>query len=107
MSGYHKWKDIVIDIFTPKTGKPTKKKMKQTFRFTIKDQCTFFCGGYYRKEGNDYACNLIKIIGNVITNLVYQKACMQVILDLEVGIEFLEAQLEEKIALCQPYPLIK
>ncbi len=104
MSGYHEWKDIAIDTFTPKTEKPTKKKMKQPFRFSIKEQDTFFCAGYYRKEGNDYACTLITTKGNVITNLVHQKDRMPVILDLEVGIKFLEAELEEKIALCQSYP---
>lgn len=104
MSGYHEWKDIVIDTFTPKTGKPTKKKMKQPFRFTIKEQDTFFCAGYYRKEGNDHTCTLITTKGNVITNLVHQKDRMPVILDLEIGIKFLEAELEEKIALCQSYP---
>lgn len=104
MSGYHEWKDVVIDAFTPKTGKPTKKKVKHPYRFTIKEKDTFFCAGYYRKEGNEYACTLITTTGNVLTNLVHQKNRMPVILDLEIGLHFLEAGLEEKIAMCRSYP---
>ncbi len=104
MSGYHEWKNIVIDTFTPKTGKPTKKKVKQPHRFTINEKDTFFCAGYYRKEGNDFACTLITTVGNVLTNIVHDKGRMPVILDLEVGLQYLEASLEERIALCQTYP---
>lgn len=104
MSGYHEWKDVVVDTFTPKTGKPTKKKVKHPYRFTIKEQDTFFCAGYYRKEGSELACTLITTKGNAITNLVHQKDRMPVIVTLEVGIQFLEATLEEKIAFCQSYP---
>jgi putative SOS response-associated peptidase YedK len=104
MSGYHEWKDVVIDTFTPKTGKPTKKKVKHPYRFTIKDQDTFYCAGYYRKEGEQLACTLITTKGNVITNLVHQKDRMPVIVTLDVGIQFLEATLEEKLAFCQTFP---
>jgi putative SOS response-associated peptidase YedK len=104
MSGYHEWKKVVIDIITPKTKKPTKKTEKHPFRFTIKEQDTFFCAGYYRKEGNDFACTMITTVGNALTNIVHDKGRMPVILDLNIGMKFLEADLEEKIALCQTYP---
>lgn len=104
MNGYHEWKNVVIDAFTPKTGKPTKKKIKHPYRFTIKERDTFFCAGYYRKEGNDYACTLITTVGNLVTNEIHDKGRMPVIVDLNVGLQFLEAPLEEKIALCQIYP---
>lgn len=85
-------------MFTP------KKTERIPHRVTIKDKDTFFCTGYYRKEGNDYACTIITTVGNVLTNIVHDKGCMPVILDLKVCIQFLEDTLEERIALCQTYP---
>jgi len=103
MSGYNEWKNTIVDTFTPK-GKPTKKKAKQPFKFTIKDKDTFFCGGYFRKEGSDYACTLITTKGNDITRIVHEKDRMPVILDLEFAIKFLDCTLEERLALCKSYP---
>ena len=103
MSGYNEWKSAEIDMFTPK-GKPTKKKVKQPFKFTIKNKETFFCAGYFRKEGIDNACTLITTVGNDVTRLVHEKNRMPVILEIDAGIKFLNGTLEEKIALCQSYP---
>jgi putative SOS response-associated peptidase YedK len=104
MSGYNEWKDTVVDGFTPKTGKPTKKKIKQPYKFTIKNEDTFLCAGYFRKEGNEYACTLITTKGNSKTVLVHEKDRMPVILDIDESIKFLEGTLEEKLALCKSYP---
>ncbi len=83
----------------------TQKKTERIPQRDIsKDQDTFFCTGYYRKEGNDYACTIITIIGNVLTNIVHEKGCMPLTLDLKVCIQFLEDTFEERIALCQTYP---
>ncbi len=41
MHGYHEWKKVAIDTFTPKTGKPTKKIERHQYRFTVKEEDTF------------------------------------------------------------------
>lgn len=106
MHGYHEWKKVVIDTFTPKTGKPTKKIERHPYRFTLKEEDTFFCAGYFRKEkdNGEYSCTLITTVGNEITNVVHDKGRMPVIVTLEAGLQYLEATLEERIAMCQTYP---
>jgi len=104
MSAYNEWKDVTIDTFTPKTGKPTKKKIKQPYKFTLKEQNTFLCAGYFRKEGNEHTCTIITTTGNDMTRLVHEKNRMPVILDFDKGIKFLEASVEEKITMCDTYP---
>lgn len=103
MSSYNEWKNAVVDALTPK-GKPTVKKVKQPFKFTIKEQDTFYCAGYFRKEGTEFTCTLITTEGNDLTRVVHEKNRMPVILDIEPAIKFLDASLQDKIALCQPYP---
>ena len=103
MSGYNEWKRTVVDALTPK-GKPTTKKVKQPYKFTIKEQDTFYCAGYFRKEGTEFACTLITTEGNDLTRVVHEKNRMPVILDIDLAIKFLDASLKDKIAMCRSYP---
>ncbi|MBX7045167.1 MAG: SOS response-associated peptidase family protein [Ignavibacteria bacterium] len=103
MSSYIEWKGAVIDTFTPK-GKPTKKKIKQPYKFTLNEEEIFLSAGYFRKEGMEEACTIITTEGNDMTRLIHEKNRMPVILNLEEGIKFLNGTLKEKIALCRTYP---
>lgn len=107
MSGFHEFKKEYSNTINPRTGKPPKTPIRKPFRFTLKDENIFFCAGYFREEGyikKENACTLITTEGNDLTNMVHDKNRMPVIMDLETGIQFLEASLEERIAMCRPYP---
>ncbi len=47
---------------------------------------------------------MITTVGNEVTNVVHDKGRMPVIVSLEAGLQYLEASLEERIAMCQTYP---
>ncbi len=106
MNQYYEWKELDETILS-KTGKPTKKKKKQTYKFTI-DEELFFAAGYYRieKEGDKEikACTMLTTVGNNKTRIIHIKDRMPILLTGQNAVSFLTGSLEEKFSLCFPYP---
>ncbi len=106
MNQYYEWKEIDERVLG-KTGKPTKKKKKQPYKFTI-DEEMFFGAGYYRieKEADKEikACTMLTTVGNNKTRLIHPKDRMPIIVTGKKAILFLTGSLEEKFSVCLPYP---
>jgi len=110
MNEFYEWKELDEPIFT-KTGKLSKKKKKQPYKFTI-DEELFFAAGYYRTEKlltqqgeiEIKACTILTTVGNSITRPIHIKDRMPIILTGKNTIKFLTGTLEEKFSLCRPYP---
>lgn len=106
MSQYYEWKDLDETILS-KTGKPTKKKKKQPYKFTT-DEELFFAAGYYRTEHERdkkiNACTMLTTVGNDKTRIIHVKDRMPVLLTGKKALQFLIGTLEEKFSLCLPYP---
>ncbi len=103
MSQYYEWKELDENVFS-KTGKPTKKKKKQPYKFTV-DEELFYAAGYYRvEEGSIKACTMLTTVGNNKTRIIHIKDRMPIILTGKKTLTFLTGSLEEKFSVCESYP---
>ncbi len=118
MTSYYEWKDMneTIEVISPKTGKKSKKKVKQPYTFKT-DEEVIFTAGYFRTEKimlrseadeNEKSalikcCTMITTTGNEVTRPVHPKDRMPVILSKKLPVEYLNADLETRFNLSRSY----
>ena len=127
MTSYYEWKDMneTIEVISPKTGKKSKKKVKQPYTFKT-DEEVIFTAGYFRMEkakspnasigdpikneaGENQkqemirSCTMITTNGNEITRPVHPKDRMPVILSKNEPVKYLNEDLETRFKLARSY----
>ncbi|CAN5399666.1 SOS response-associated peptidase [soil metagenome] len=118
MTGYFEWQetDEIIEVTSPKTGKVTKKKRKQPYKFKTNED-VMFAAGYWRTDEyerkdesgektkvNGNSCTMITTSSNDLIRPIQVKDRMPVILPGKTSIEFLKGDLEKRFSLAVSYP---
>lgn len=118
MTSYFEWQetDEIIEVISPTTGKKTKKKKKQPYRFKTSED-VFLTAGYWRNDEYEIktasgekekikgkTCTMITTTSNDLIRPIHVKDRMPVILPGSAPLDFLKGDLEKRFSLSRSYP---